>query len=894
MEYPIWQLTTLAGGFWIACIAVVHVYVAHFAVGGGLFLVLSEHKAVREDSPAILAYVKKHTKFFLLLSMVFGGLTGVGIWFSIALISPQATSTLIHTFVFGWATEWVCFLGEIVALLVYFYAFDRMGRRDHMIVGWLYFIFAWLSLFFITGIIDFMLAPGKWLETGNFWDGFFNPVFWPSVTFRTFMAFTFAGLFGFVTATRIHDDKARLSMIRSCSLWTAIPFVFVLAAGWWYVHSFPPYAYDMVIFKIQKLGLFVPGFLILGAVIMLGGLFMAIKMPAGVTKPTAYVLLVIGLCYMGCFEFSREAARKPYLINGYMYSNAILPSQVPAINAQGALKTAKWVANSIITRENEMEAGRELFQLECASCHSIGGPMNDILPKTEKFTVFGMDSQLNGQGKLVRYMPPFAGTLEERWALARYIVDDLHSGNTHLGDGPAQKPGQLPAEVPAKENDEYVLLAWNNLGMHCISDSDPFWILLPPANDLFAQLVRRGDAPELITSGVELSYAVEPGFENPAGQVRFWDHAKSLFGLEKPLPTNVGVSGNMVTGTMKHTHAGNAFEATLVPVVPYPDNGSFNPYPLFTVTARDSATGKVLATTRCVAPTSTEMGCKNCHGGTWRVAGVAGFTDETSADVLAVHDRINKTTLLADARAGKPRLCQSCHKDPVLGAKGKEGVISFPAAIHGWHANYLTGRDEKACYRCHPSKNTGSTGCLRGVHAGAGMTCISCHGTLEDHALSLLTYEKNRGIAAADTLMQGLTARVVDSKEDINPRNPWMNEPDCLNCHVEFDKPESRHVSGFNTWTTGPEELFRVRADDMGVMCEACHGSTHANYPATNIYGKDRDNIPPLQYQGDNLPIGSNKKCGVCHTQPVEDDGHHPNMQRMFRNTQLISTGEMK
>ena len=84
-----------------------------------------------------------------------------------------------------------------------------------------------------------------------------------------------------------------------------------------------------------------------------------------------------------------------------------------------------------------------------------------------------------------------------------------------------------------------------------------------------------------------------------------------------------------------------AFEATLIPVVPYPDQGGYNPYPLFTIEAHDSASGKLLARTRTVAPTATEMGCKNCHGGQCRVDGKAGFTDETSADVLAVHDRNN-------------------------------------------------------------------------------------------------------------------------------------------------------------------------------------------------------------------------------------------------------------
>ena len=40
--------------------------------------------------------------------------SGVGIWFAIGLAAPEATSTLIHNFVFGWAIEWVFFLVELL------------------------------------------------------------------------------------------------------------------------------------------------------------------------------------------------------------------------------------------------------------------------------------------------------------------------------------------------------------------------------------------------------------------------------------------------------------------------------------------------------------------------------------------------------------------------------------------------------------------------------------------------------------------------------------------------------------------------------------------------------------------------------------------------------------
>lgn len=139
MNYPVWQLDVFGGGLLVVLIAVFHVYISHFAVGGGLFLVLAERKAHRENNPHLLEYVRRHARFFLLLTMVAGSMSGVGIWFIISLLNPAATSILIHTFVFAWAAEWVFFLIEIVALFLYYYTFGRMNHRRHLLVGWIYF-----------------------------------------------------------------------------------------------------------------------------------------------------------------------------------------------------------------------------------------------------------------------------------------------------------------------------------------------------------------------------------------------------------------------------------------------------------------------------------------------------------------------------------------------------------------------------------------------------------------------------------------------------------------------------------------------------------------------------------------------------------------------------------
>lgn len=678
--------------------------------------------------------------------MVFGGLTGVGIWWTIALLNPAATSSLIHIFVFGWAAEWVFFVGEIVALFIYFYTFGRMQRNKHMLVGWIYFFCAWMSLFLINGIIDFMLTPGQWLNNGNFWYGFFNPTFWPSLVFRTGISLVLCGVFGFITASFIQNDELRQKIIRTCSVWALAPFVLMLAGLFWYKAALPEPQLKMILGSSPELGKYMQFHSLLLAVLFIAALIMIVRLPRGLQKVLSFAIVFIALIYFGSFEFIREGARRPYIIVDHMYSNQLLPDDIDKANKQGFLKLAKWSSVKEVTEQNMTEAGHELFNLQCSSCHSVGGTLNDILPLTAKYrTVFGMDSKLNGLGKLNMYMPPFGGNVAEREALASYIVYELNGVNNDQAtenDAPAT---ELDLEIPPfdKESDEYVLLAWNTKGMHFITDSDPYWTILPPANDIFAQLILRGDSPEIITDGVELEYSVEKGFETPQQHVRFWDFADKLLGTS--LDPGVGLGGLTVNGTMKLDEEHNAFNAKFIPVVPYTNDNSFNPYPVFTITARSTETGEVLASTKTLAPNSTEIGCKNCHGGDWRVQGVAGIDDETALDVLFMHDKNAGTNLAIKATTGEPMLCQACHGDPALGTKGQPELLNFSAAIHGWHANFLTDRKGmSACISCHPSRPGGPTQAFRSHHSDF-MDCTNCHGTMEDHALSLLKKEHAAG-----------------------------------------------------------------------------------------------------------------------------------------------------
>ena len=884
MNYPIWELTTIGGGSLIALISVLHVYISHLAVGGGLFIWLTDWKGFKENNANVHEYVRRHTWFFLLLTMVFGGLSGVGIWFIIALVNPAATSSLIHNYVFGWAIEWVFFVGEITALLIYHYKFNSLNRKARLNIAFLYFLFAWLSLVIINGILSFMLTPGKWLDTHYFWHGFFNPTYFSSLFFRTFIAIMLAGLFGYVTTVFTKDSDFRNQMMKYCSKWLLYPIPGLILSGIWYFYSIPQTTRLTAFDLNPQSAVFMNLFIVATIIIFVIGVILSLKVGSGLQRGLTFLLLIIGVLWMGGFEYSREIARKPYVIHDYMYSTSMLKSDLEKVNKAGLLKTARWSNIKSITPENKKEAGRELFNLQCLSCHTVHGIRNDVAKKSKGYTYLGMLSLLNGQGKVQNYMPPFAGTDQEKEVLAAYIISEI-MGKDVEGTATPYQAKELADVTPGfdKKKAEYILLVWNDLGMHCISDSDPWFVILPPANTLEAQVIKRGPLPEIVSEGIELQYEVEPGFENPAAHVDFWKYADKNFGATPE--ENVGLFGFGINGKFKYNEERNSYIAAGIPVVPYKDDGTYLPYPTFTVKAVETETGNVLMETKVITPTSTEMGCRNCHEGGWRVNNVAGIDAETSTNILAVHDRINDTSLLSEAKAGNPKLCQSCHADPALAAKGDSTIVNFSAAMHGWHANYLPYNDARACVLCHPASKTGNTRCSRGFHNTLNLSCTDCHGTMQEHGLALLKGEESK--PAAKRLMANLNPTRVNTVDEINPRWPWVKEPDCLTCHENFDKP-AEDVNSYNVWNDDFSELYRIRTDEIGIRCEACHGSTHALYPATNPFSRNRDNMQPMQYAGQPTPIGSNFKCETCHIIKMEGSVHHENMEHMFRNAALL------
>src|SRR5512135_3201289 len=88
---------------------------------------------------------------------------------------------------------------------------------------------------------------------------------------------------------------------------------------------------------------------------------------------------------------------------------------------------------------------------------------------------------------------------------------------------------------------QYVLIGWNDLGMHCANKDFSRMAVLPPYNNVVAQLIRKapGQLPQIVTAVYTIEYSI-PGNTYSVGKTNFWTYAQQLFGLAQPLPQNIG------------------------------------------------------------------------------------------------------------------------------------------------------------------------------------------------------------------------------------------------------------------------------------------------------------------------------------------------------------------
>jgi hypothetical protein len=248
--------------------------------------------------------------------------------------------------------------------------------------------------------------------------------------------------------------------------------------------------------------------------------------------------------------------------------------------------------------------------------------------------------------------------------------------------------------------------------------------------------------------------------------------------------------------------------------------------------------------------------------------------------------------------------CSQCHYTPALdlaqvgpidepaaGPFGRQqrSHISMSRAMHAFHGSRTYNASplfpdmpapsssrtraqvqdvlQQTCYTCHPGKRTA---CLRGAMAAGGVVCQDCHGNMNQ-------------------VGNDFSGSLPDTPGTITAgkRIPWANEPKCQSCHVGgansaklsdviyaadgirlaqaytvsmASQPVLANITAPSSRFAENGPLYRLSTGHGGLMCEACHGSTHAEWPNANPNAND--NVAANQLQGH---TGKIIECTVCH-----------------------------
>jgi hypothetical protein len=342
--------------------------------------------------------------------------------------------------------------------------------------------------------------------------------------------------------------------------------------------------------------------------------------------------------------------------------------------------------------------------------------------------------------------------------------------------------------------DEYIVLSWNDLGMHCSNKDFSKIAVLPPYNNIKAQVIKKGTAsnlPEIVTGGFEVQYSI-PGNTYSVGKTNFWSYSQQLFGVT--LAPNIGLTGVGLSGTMA---AGtDHFFVDGVPITPYTDNNLITENPFQLALIEVWGNNQLLCSTQPVIPVSNELSCvsSGCH-----------LSEQA---ILNNHPREGGFNA-----ANTPILCASCHSDNALGTPGVPGIPSFSFVMHDKHKDKTND-----CYTCHPGPNTQ---CFRDIMFTGGMSCQNCHGDMSNVSQSIE-----------------------------NGREPWLEEPSCgsANCHGSNFAEEPGKLFRQSKGHGAPHAIQpTVQPNDnvqnialqgfAGTLtrCEVCHGSV-PNAPGPHGY----------------------------------------------------------
>ncbi len=415
----------------MAVVILVHVFFAFVAVGGVCLAFASEWIGYRKSSAFHDRFARGYIKF-LSDMMKLNGVLGVAIVVLTIGLFPAFASKLYNIFFWPLILEASIFMAMMAFTVIYLNAWKTMENRTlHIAIGGFGAASAVAAGVVINAAHAFMLTPGSYFEAPGLLKAVFNPSMPASTTHLLIPCVVNAAMFAFIYSLY----KLRKSEDAAYHSWLADHSGTIFA---WGILLQPLSGLSFLLtLKVVNAGIFDS---IVSGLVSRFFWPMAGLAAVAVTCSLIYlfsgkkrrgVLLAGGLAALTAFSFggyTRERARKPFLIYGHMYMTGALVAKTAAPAPAAAAEPAKPAAQPAPAKKaapapaaapqkkavSAHEVEEALEKYNCLVCHTYKGVGGTFGPALDAHLGHHSKEELK---KILKTppstMPPFEGTDKE-------------------------------------------------------------------------------------------------------------------------------------------------------------------------------------------------------------------------------------------------------------------------------------------------------------------------------------------------------------------------------------------------------------------------------------------------------------------------------------------------
>ncbi|OIO01654.1 MAG: hypothetical protein AUJ51_08065 [Elusimicrobia bacterium CG1_02_56_21] len=422
----------------MALVIVTHVFFAFVAVGGVFLAFTGEWIGYRKNSAFHDRFAKGYINFLSDMMKINGVL---GVTFVVLLIGlfPEFTSKLYNIFFWPLFLEAVLFLVMMASTALYGGTWDNPNKGRHIFIGGVAAASGIAAALVINAAWSFMLTPGTYFQDPRLMNAVFNPSFAASSTHVLLPCLINSAMFGYIYAF-IKLRKAPAAdagyyswMLDYCGTIFAVAILLQPLSGLSYLFTLK--YINLAVFDSIVKGPVAKFFWPMASLATIAVACSAVYLLSRKTKRK--VLLAGGLAALTAFSFgayTRERARKPYLIYGHMYMTGALVAapkkagiaaaetkaaaevKTPAKQAPKPepVKTAAAKSAPVKPSASKHDVEVELEARGCLVCHTYNGEGGTFGPNLEKPLQLHTKEELkNILRNPAATMPPFDGTDKE-------------------------------------------------------------------------------------------------------------------------------------------------------------------------------------------------------------------------------------------------------------------------------------------------------------------------------------------------------------------------------------------------------------------------------------------------------------------------------------------------